>query len=471
MFVGRNKEMTILENLYAENKFQMVVVYGRRRVGKTTLLKHFTHGKRSLFFVAQEASDVLNLDLFSRQLYACFGMSEDIGSFKDWDAAFRFLAFQSKDEPLVIVIDEFPYAAEANKSLKSILQNHIDHYFLQSKLFLVLCGSHMSFMEHDVMGYKSPLYGRRTAQLRIEPFDFYDAIKMIPEFASEDKVMIYGAFGGTPHYLAQINPVKNLRGNLISLFFDISGYLYDEPMKLLQQELREPALYNTIITMIATGSSKINEIATRSHEERSKVSKYLTTLIDLHIIQKEIPFGDDPLRSRKGIYKLADPCYSFWYRFVFNNRSAIEQGLGNLIFDQRIWPEINTYIGFVFEQICRQYLQRQNLLEKLPLLFTEIGRYWGTNPKTKAQIEIDIVAKDDFNKRILYGECKWRNDFSETKTLTALIENSLVIHPEGYAAYYILFSKVPFSEQFKSTHGKGDNVLLVSLDQLVEKTE
>ena len=180
MFVGRKDELDKLNQLYKRNEFQMVVIYGRRRIGKTTLINEFVKNKKAIFFSAEEANDVLNLETISNRIFDVFNISkEQINGFKSWNDVFSFLGEKSKDEKIILVIDEFPYAARANKSLKSILQNSIDHILKDSKLFLILCGSEISFMEEEVLGYKSPLFGRRTAQIKLDSLDYYTSSKIV----------------------------------------------------------------------------------------------------------------------------------------------------------------------------------------------------------------------------------------------------------------------------------------------------
>ena len=206
MFVGRNEELEKLNTLYKRNNFQMVVIYGRRRIGKTTLISEFVKDKKSIFFSAEEANDGLNLETISNKIFDTFNMpKEQIGGFKSWQDVFNFLGEKSKNERIILVIDEFPYAAQANKSLKSILQNSIDQTLKDSQLFLILCGSQISFMEEEVLGYKSPLFGRRTAQIKLEAFDYYTSSLMMKSFGNEDKIKLYSIIGGIPYYLSKIN--------------------------------------------------------------------------------------------------------------------------------------------------------------------------------------------------------------------------------------------------------------------------
>lgn len=465
MFVGREKELASLNKLYTEKTFQMVVMYGRRRIGKTTLISEFISDKPAILFTAQEVNDTLNLIQFSKKVYSFFDIPETVGTFSNWNDAFDFLADKAKQTQFILAFDEFPYAVSANTALKSILQRAIDHEFKNTGLFLILCGSHMGFMENEVLGYKSPLFGRRTAQIKVEAFDYYDAGKMLEDFSNEDKIKIYACVGGTPHYLSQIKSKETFEENIKRLFFDISGYLYNEPMMLFQQELREPAMYNSIVAAIASGASRLNEISTKINEDSSKVGKYLQTLINLQIVKKIYPFGENPQNSRKGIYRVADNCYDFWYRFVFLSRPEIESGSGDLVADDEVFGEkLSSYIGKPpFETICLQYLQRINRNKKLPFTATSFGTWWGVDPKEKVQTDFDVVAANRTDKKIILGECKWKNKINDVAEIEKLIGKEHLLS-EYKDRYYYFFSKVPFTKEAKQL--KNQNIKLVTTDML-----
>jgi len=464
VFIGRERELLSLNKLYSENKFQMVVMYGRRRIGKTTLISEFISDKPAIFFTAQEVNDALNLNRFSKKIYNFFGVPDSAGAFANWIDAFDFLAEKAKEKRFILAFDEFPYAVSANRSLKSILQIAIDHGLKNTGMFLILCGSHMGFMENEVLGYKSPLFGRRTAQIKLEGFDYYNAGKMLDGFSNEEKLQFYACIGKTPHYLSQIKTNQSFEDNIKELYFNISGYLYNEPMMLLQQELREPAMYNSIIAAIAGGASKLNEIATKINEDSPKVNKYLQTLVNLQIINKIYPFGENIQNSRKGIYRIADNCYDFWYGFVFPNKPEIESGSGDIIADVTAFGEkLSSYIGKPpFETICLQYLQRANRSKKLPFTATSFGSWWGSDPKEKTQTDFDVIAANRTGKQIILGECKWKNDINFTAESTKLISKAHLL-AEYKERYYYIFSKTPPGEKQKP-----DNVSVVTAEMMYE---
>lgn len=469
MFVGRDKELASLEKLYQKEKFQMVVLYGRRRMGKTTLITRFIEGKPAIFFTAQEANDKLNLEEFSKKVYQFFSIPETAGAFHNWNAAFDFLADRAKEKRFILAFDEFPYAAYANRALASILQNAIDHKFKDTGLYIILCGSQISFMENEVLGYKSPLFGRRTAQIKLEGLDYYDAARMLPGFSHVEQLQIYSCVGGTPHYLAQIDNEETFEENMERLFFNISGYLYNEPMMLLQQELREPAMYNSIIRAIASGANRNNEISSRVGEMSSTVNKYLRTLMDLHIVTKIYPFGEDPETSKKAIYRLADNCYLFWYRFVFPVRQEIESGNGDIVAHRILQGEqMSDFFGKpAFEEISLQFLRRMNRAGKLPFMGTSFGTWWGNDAREKKQADIDTIMADRENKTILVGECKWRNASPELSTIQKVMEKDYLM-PEYKQFYHCFFSKTAYSEQAKAFE-REENILLYDVDSFFQE--
>jgi AAA+ ATPase superfamily predicted ATPase len=468
MFIGRDKELNTLNELYLQDKFQMVVMYGRRRIGKTTLIAKFIEQKPAIFFTAQEANDKINLEEFSKKIYKFFNIPLTAGGFNSWNDAFDFLGDKARERKFILAFDEFTYAAEENRALKSILQNSIDHKLQGTGIFIILCGSHVSFMENEVLGYKSPLFGRRTAQIKLEGLDYIDASKMLDNYSREDKIKLYSCIGGTPHYLAQVNPERSVEENIKRLYFDIAGYLYNEPMMLLQQELREPAMYNSIVGAIAGGASRLNDISTKLQENSSKVNKYLHTLIELRIIKKDYPFDEDRETSRKGIYKIAENCYSFWYRFIFPNRPEIESGTGDFVAEEVLTDQLSTYIGKpAFEEICLQYLIRKNKKMALPFTATSFGSWWGNDPRTKAQSDFDVVAANRKNKQIILCECKWKNSFDDTGEIKKLIEKEHLLS-EYKDRHYYFFSKIPYSDKAKLLEKEKSNLHLVDIDMLFE---
>ena len=459
MFFGRENELNTLNRLYNSNKFEFAVIYGRRRVGKTALINEFTKDKDTIFFTGVETNQKQNLENFSRCI-----MEYNIGvpvdtSFPSFQAALEYVFELAKTKRIVLVIYEYPYVARASKSLASTLQLLIDKNKDDSKLLLILCGSSMSYMEDHVLAYKAPLYGRRTAQLKIRPFDFFEACNYFTKLSSIDKALAYGIVGGTPQYLMQLDENLSIEENIKNTHLNPASSIFEEPNNLLKQEVREPAIYNAVITAIATGSSKMNEISSKIDEETSVCASYIKNLITLGIIKKESPYGEKS--SRKTIYSIEDNMFRFWYRFVPENTSLISRGATDLAY-RRIAPEISSYMGSVFEDICKQYLWKLLLERRCEVDFSDLGRWWGTNPKTKTQEEIDIMGTD--KDAALFGECKWTNEKVDRGVLETLVERSTLFHYKK--KHFYLFAKNGFTKGCIDKAAEMGNVTLITYEDI-----
>lgn len=455
MFIGRERELQTLNSLYNSNRFEFAVIYGRRRVGKTALINEFTKDKDNIFFTGIETNAKENLDNFSGCIMEYnTGIAAD-STFSSFRSALEYVFELAKARRIVLVIDEYPYIARASKSLASTLQLLIDKNKNHSKLFLILCGSSMSYMEDHVLSYKAPLYGRRTAQLKIDPFDFFESCRRFKKLSDVDKALAYGIVGGTPQYLIQFDDNLSIEDNIKNTHLNPSSFIFEEPGNLLKQEVREPATYNAIITAIATGSSKINEISNKVGANTSICATYIRNLIVLDIIKKESPYGEKT--TRKTIYSIKDNMFRFWYRFVPKNASIIAHGAAELAY-KRIEPELSSYMGGVFEEICKQYLWKLLIDGKCPVSFSDIGRWWGTDSKTKSQEEIDIVGTA--GDSALFGECKWTNEKIGTGILETLVERSNLFTYKK--KHFYLFAKNGFTKGCTDKSAEMDNVTLVA---------
>ena len=466
MFYCREKELGDMNRRYAKNGFECLVVYGRRRVGKTALINEFCKNKPTVFFSALNATSQENLEALSKAIYEKeHPNTETAPVYPSFDAAFAEITRMAENERLVFVIDEYPYLARANKSISSRLQHIIDHTWTNSNLFLILCGSSMSFMEYQVLGYESPLYGRRTGQYKLQALTYKEMTVFNPEQTDENQALIYGITGGIPHYINKLDVEGNVDVALKENLFNTSSYLYEEPENLLKQELREPAIYNSVITAIAGGASKANEIASKVGIESAVCAKYLKVLLNLGILKKETPITEKA--GKKTIYAIGDNFFRFWYRFVFENNSIIARGAADLVY-KRIKPQLSDYMGNVFEQICKQYLWKQLLSRNCPVEFADLGRWWGNNPKEKRQEEIDIMGVQDKNTA-LFGECKWTNEKVDLAVLEKLIERSNLFNYKN--KHYYLFAKTGFTKECISKAEKLGNVRLVEYSEMLREVK
>lgn len=462
MFIGRDKELKGLDQLYKSDKFEFAVIYGRRRVGKTALINHFINEKKAIYFMGVESNEKQNLENFSKSIIEFSSGIQTETTFASYQVALEYIFKLADKERVILAIDEYPYVARASRSLASTLQMLIDKYKDNSKLMIILCGSSMSYMEDQVLSYKSPLYGRRTAQMKIEPFDFYESCKYLKGMPDEDKAYVYGIVGGTPQYLIQINDKLSIEDNVKNTYLNPMSFLYEEPLNLLKQEVREPAIYNAIITAIATGHSRMSEISTKVGESTTVCSGYLKNLISLGIIKKETPYGEKD--SKKSIYSIEDNMFYFWYRFVLDNTSVIARGAVDLVY-KRIETQLNDYMGRVFEDICRQYLWKLLLKGKMPIEFVSLGRWWGNDARKKTQTEIDIMGEQD-RSSAFFAECKWRNEKVDLDVLETLVDRSGLFHYTN--VYYFLFSKTGFTKGCMEKAETMGNVTLVTYKDIVD---
>jgi len=461
MFIGRGRELCELNSRYKSDKFEFVVIYGRRRVGKTALINQFIQNKNAIYFMGVESNEKQNLENFSKNIIEhSSGISADT-SFLSLQSALEYVFQLAEKERLILVIDEYPYIARASGSLASTLQLLIDKYKDASKLMLILCGSSMSYMEDHVLAYKAPLYGRRTAQMKITPFDFEETCRYFKNMSNENKALMYGIAGGTPQYLLQMSDKLSVEENVKNTYLNPMSFLFEEPMNLLKQEVREPAIYTAIITAIATGSSRMSEIAGKVGEDTNVCANYIKNLVSLEIVKKETPYGEDS--TRKTIYSIEDNMFRFWYRFVLANNSIIARGAADLAY-RRIEPQLTDYMGKVFEDICTQYLWRLLLNGKSPVEFHSLGRWWGNNPMTRSQVEIDIMGEQDKNTA-LFGECKWTNEKVDLGILETLVQRSKLFPYQKVQLY--LFAKAGFTKGCVDRAEELGNVTLVTYEEIV----
>lgn len=447
MFVGREKELHSLNEHYQTDEFQCAIIYGRRRIGKTELISEFVKDKPTIFYTATQENAESNLTRMSNSLNQFENPNFDNGPvYQSFDSLLNRIASLAQNQQLVFVIDEYPYLAEAYPGFSSLLQAYIDKQFKNSKLFLILCGSSMSFMEKQVLGYQSPLYGRRTLQLKLEPFTFSEAQEMLTNYEKTAAFELYAISGGIPQYLSYFSRKRSVREAITDCFLQKDGRLFEEPNNLLKQELREPANYNSIIAAIANGASRLNDIAMKTKIANTSIRAYLNNLIELEIVERVVPATDiGKAKTKKAVYQIKDGMFRFWYRFVPKRLSLIERGMTEVAW-HGIEAQLSDFLGPAFEKLSQDYLWNHYDVEKTP--FTALGNWWGTDNRTHRQVEIDVLAYSaDDSSFGIFGECKWKNEPISRDILEKLIFNSnLFSYP---VKYYYLFSKVGFTKECK----------------------
>ncbi|WP_297535045.1 ATP-binding protein [Thermococcus sp.] len=433
MFINREAELSLLEERFGGSKAEFIVVYGRRRVGKTALLLEFLRRNGGIYLLARETSETENLKRFSQRVAEHFNdgfLAKN--PFQSWDALFEYLA-QKSAERLAVVIDEFPYLVKANPALPSILQEYWDLKLSRGRIFLVICGSSVSMME-KLLGYKSPIYGRRTAQLKVSPLGFFEARDFLPKYSLEDFVKAYGILGGTPAYLLEFDDSKTIEENLRA-YFRPDSFLYGDARFVLMEELEEPRNYFAVMEAVAGGKTTLGEITNETGLERGTVAKYLSVLIDLGFVRRELPVTASR-KSRKGRYYIADPYFAFWFRYVHPNVDLIETGQGDFLVEL-VMENLSEYLGWVFEDIARQFLIELKGAGKLPFRFTKIGRWWRKGE------EIDLVALNEREKKALFVEVKWKdlNEREARRVLKELERKAGLVGLDDWEHYYGLVAK------------------------------
>ena len=468
MFLCREHELQILTQHYQKDALECIVIYGRRRVGKTALINEFVKDKKTIFFPALKANAQDNLEALSKAIaqYQHPGvLSAPI--YRSFDDAFSAITQIALGERIIFVIDEFPWLCDADNSIPSRLQHLLDHDWKASGMYLILCGSSMSFMEKEVLSSESPLFGRRTAQLKVEPLSFADSAKFYPNLSPEDNAFIYGITGGIPHYIRKLAVKNSIKEALLENFFDSSSYLFEEPDNLLRQELREPAVYNSIITAIAEGASRPSDIASKVQLDGSSCNKYLKVLCELGILQRVEPIIDKS--KKKIIYRITDQFFRFWYRFVPGNMMAITSGRMDRIYDAVVGGYIHDYMGQTFEYMCRSWLISH--MDQLPFQISDVGEWWGTHPGLKKEAQLDIVAvasrphEGRQGKQYLIGSCKYRNEKTAADELTLIQEYTSAFTSANDLVCYYIFSKGGFTEGLLKMAEEG-NVTLITLDDM-----
>lgn len=443
-FVDRELEMETLQNEYERDGSALVVLYGRRRVGKTTLISEFIQDKKALFFLASEEAESQNRNAFQEK--AAEFIDSDLlrsAEIKNWDVLFKAIMDTPFESKPVIVLDEFQYLGKANPAFPSIFQRIWEEILKDKSVMVILCGSLISMMESQTLAYGSPLYGRRTAQIRLKqiPFGYYHAF--FPNKSRKELIEMYAVTGGVPKYIELFSESKDIYSAIEKCVLNRSGYLYDEPHFLLQQEVSEVGSYFSIIKAIAAGNSKLSAISSILEIKSTSLTKYLKTLIDLDILEREVPITEEnPEKSKKGLYKIKDNYLRFWFAFIYPNMSFIESGHSRIVMNKIRNSLVKNHIAFVYEDVCRERMWDLNGEGAWPFHFTRIGRYWDSKD------EIDIVALDPEGKNLILGECKYWTEpvgVSVLRDLEAKAD-SVAWERDSRKVWYVLFSASGFTD-------------------------
>ncbi|MBT1177003.1 ATP-binding protein [Bifidobacterium callimiconis] len=466
-FIGRANELDYLESSYADKRAQLVIMYGRRRVGKTETLAHFAAGKPHLFFSAQSATKDEQLAAFSKQMFAAGApAARYIDRYPDWQTALSDLVTLPRNSSndngrRLVIFDEFPYLVKSDPSLPSVLQNLWDRTLQHEDIMIILCGSAMSFIEKEILSEKSPLYGRATGILKMQPMPYWDATAFLPDYTDEDKTLAYAILGGIPHYLLQFDPDDDLQTNIENRILRKGTALYSEVEFLMHQEFRETATYNSIIQAVALGATQLNDIAQKTLLSPQKASTYIANLIEVGLLEREFPANAKTVefsKGMRGLYHISDNFFRFWFAFVFPNRSNLEFGDIGGVYRYDIEPQLHTFAASAFEHMCADWLRRCNAAGTLPFHANIIGRWWNSKD------EIDVVAGNRDSTRLLLGECKFRNQPIDMRVLQELRRKGSQLR--GEQRWYYLFSLNGFTESLRNLAEHDDSIRLIDMKTL-----
>ena len=438
MFINRSDELAFLNSKWDQRGGQLIILWGKRRVGKTELVKRFIQDKPALYFAAEMTSRRDQISQFS-VLCAEFYKDPLLASrgFGSWDEVFLYLG--QKKERLVLAIDEFPYLLDADSAVASIFQNGLDEHLRATSIFVLLLGSSIGMMEREVLGQRSPLYGRRTGQWKVEPMSFRHVRRFRPDASFNDQISHYALAGGMPAYWLQFEDKLDFWQNVVQHVLAKGQYLYDEAEFILRQELREPRHYFAILSAISQGKRKLSEIVNATGFPPTLINKYLGILADLHIVERELPATENkPHKAKNGLYQIQDAFLHFWFRFVFPRRSLIEMGQVQLLAAgiRREWP---VYMGGVYEQVCAELLTAAGA-DFFP--FLRVGRWWNRTE------EIDLVATNEEANRILFAEAKFTGKPVGTNIYDDLRRKSKLVvwGAPGRREQFSLFSAAGFTD-------------------------
>ena len=469
-FLGREKEILDLEKEYARDG-GFVVIYGRRRIGKTTLIKQFIKSKTAFYFLATKEVESQSMKRFAGVIARTTGNSVmQKAAFSDWLDLFQAVADYRSNEKKVLVIDEFPYLVKVNDSFPSILQNAWDEILNDSNVMLILCGSLISMMKKHALSYESPLYGRRTAQMRIAPLPFttvYENQKLSFEEAAEQ----YSITGGVPKYMEFFSDGQPLYEQIKENVLSKNSFLYEEPNFLLTDEVQVPTNYFSIIKVIADGNHKLGTIAGILGLETSALTPYLKTLSELGFIEKQVPVTEkNAEKTRKGLYFISDNFLRFWFRYVYPYKGELEIDNMQISLDELDKDFKEKFVAFAYKDICKEIFARLCSDKAIDFTPSKIGSYW-LNDKS-GNTQIDVMAVDTVNKRLFAGECKYHNqpvDADVYFELVKKVDNSSEIKSafKGYTVIYGVFSKSGFTSRMTDISNSNPNLFLINETSIV----
>ena len=470
-FIGRTSELATL-NAELKRGSGFVVIYGRRRVGKTTLIKEFIKDKRAFYFLATTESEAQSMKRFAGVLSRTTKnpMLSKV-TFTDWLDLFQVVADNHPDEKKVLVIDEFPYLVKTNPDFPSILQNAWDEVLKDHNVMLILCGSLISMMKKHALAYDSPLYGRRTAQIRLMPLQFTD-VYAVQNLSFEQAVEQYAITGGVPKYMEFFQSDEPLVEQIRRVVLSKNGFLYEEPDFLLNEKVQTPINYFSVLKAISDGNHKLSKIGMTMEQDASAITPYLKTLIDLGFVIKNVPITEkNPERSRKSLYYVSDNFIRFWFRYVYPFKGELELDNQQIVLDEMGKDFKQKFVAFAYESICRNIFAELCRKGQIDFAPSRIGSYWRND--NEGDTEIDVTAVDNQHKRLFLGECKYHAKPVDVAVYSALQEKGqskeLTAAFRGYKIVYGLFSKSGFTDRLVEMAAENSDLILIQADAVYKK--
>ncbi len=455
-FVDRVEEIKTLNKEYNRESAAFVVIYGRRRVGKTALINHFCKGKKSIYFLATEENETENRNSFKNLVAEL--LNNDLlsnATFESWEPIFKVIATESEKERIVLVIDEFQNLGKVNKAFPSVMQKIWDEILKKSNIMLIICGSLINMMTSQVLNYDSPLYGRRTAQIRLGQIDYNHYNEFYERITYDEQVQRYAVTGGVPKYIELFTGIEDIYTCIKQNIMSPNSFLYAEPEFLLQKEVSEIGNYFSILKTIAAGNHKLGHIATVLGVSQTNLTSYLKNLMDLDIIQREVPITEEnPEKSKMGLYMIKDNFISFWFKFIYPYKSMIESGHLQYAENKLKRNFVDNHVAYVYEDICRNDVW-DRFSDKIA--FNRVGRWWGAK-----DIEIDIVAYESGGSDILFGECKYSKNAKGLYVLEKLKEKATYVNwnKKDREEYYVIYSKNGYTNELIEYAKEHHNIFL-----------